>query len=160
VPQIVDLEPIMAAQPFFADMEKSALDTIVGCARNVVYRPGVYIYRQHEPADHFYVIREGRVALEIYVPGREAIVVETLETGDIFGWSWLIAPYAWSNDARSADTVRALQFDAACLRGKLESDKVLGYEIYRRFVPVMARRLAANRLRIVELATEPAVYEA
>lgn len=65
-------------------------------------------------------------------------------------------PYRWSNDARAAEQVRLIEIDAACLRGKMEADRALGYEIYKRFVPIMGKRLATTRLRLVELAMEPA----
>jgi CRP-like cAMP-binding protein len=157
--QIEGLGPLLSEHPFFADMDKSALEIVVGCCANHVFKPGVYLYRQGEPADKFYLIREGLVSLEIYVPGRSPIAIETLEAGEIVGWSWLFPPYQWSNDCRAVDTVRAISLDGACLRRKIESDRVLGYEIYKRFLPIMARRLLNDRLRIVELATEPSAFE-
>lgn len=151
---VVGLQPLLASHPFFKDMDPGALEIVVGCCSNAVFRPGSYIFRQGEPANHFYLIREGMVSMEIYVPGHQPIVVQTLEAGEILGWSWIVPPYEWSNDARVSDTARVLQLDAACLRKKMEADKVLGYEIYKRFISVMGRRLAAARMRIVELATE------
>jgi CRP/FNR family transcriptional regulator, cyclic AMP receptor protein len=155
---IVGLEDTLAYHPFAQDMNADVLSTIVGCCSNAVYHPGDYIFREGKPADNFYLIRHGLVALEIHVPQGPPIVVETLEAGDIFGWSWLLPPYRWSNDARASEQVRLLKLDGACLRGKMESDHSLGYEIYKRFLPIMARRLASDRLRIVELATEPPVH--
>ncbi len=153
--QIVGLEDILARHPFAEDMDPDALRTISGCCSNAVYHPGDYIFREDEPADHFFLIRSGLVALEIHVPQGPPIVVETLEAGDIFGWSWLVPPYRWTNDARASEQVHLLRLDGACLRGKMENDRSLGYEIYKRFLPIMARRLSTTRLRIVELATEP-----
>lgn len=156
--QIEGLGPLVATHPFFADMDQSALDTIVGCCANEVFKTGSYLFRQGQPADKFYLIRDGRVTMEVYVPGRPSVAIETVEAGEIIGWSWLVPPYKWSNDARASDTVRVISLDGACLRGKIEADRVLGYEIYKRFLPVMARRLHQNRERIVELATEPASF--
>lgn len=153
--QVEGLGPLLAEHPFFADMDRGALDIIVGCCANHVFKPGTYLFRQGEPANKFYLIREGMVSFEIYVPGRPPIAVETVEAGEIIGWSWLVPPYEWGNDCRAIETVRAFSVDGACLRGKLDSDRVLGYEIYKRFLPIMARRLFNDRLRIVELATEP-----
>lgn len=157
--QVEGLGPIVAQHPFFADMDPAALEIVVGCCANHVFKAGTYLYRQGEKADKFYLIREGRVSLEFYVPGREPIALETFEAGEIIGWSWLIPPYEWSNDARAVDTVRAISLDGACLRAKMEKDRVLGYEITRRFLPIMARRLLNDRLRILELATEPSGFE-
>jgi CRP-like cAMP-binding protein len=152
------LESILADHPFAKDMPPQVLSTISGCCSNAVYHPGDYIFREDEPADHFFLIRHGLVALEIHVPQGPPIVVETLETGDIFGWSWLLPPYRWSSDARASEQVRLLKLDGVCLRGKMESDHLLGYEIYRRFLPIMARRLSTTRLRIVELVIEPPAH--
>lgn len=155
---IVGLDDILAHHPFAEGMDPDALRTISGCCSNAVYHPGDYIFREGDPADHFYLIRHGLVALEIHVPQGPPIVVETLETGEIFGWSWLAPPFRWTNDARASEQVRLLKLDGACLRGKMESDRTLGYEIYKRFVPIMARRLSTTRLRIVELAMEPPAH--
>ena len=148
------LQSLLASHPFFTDMDPAALEIVTGCASNAVFRPGSYIFRQGESANHFYLIREGMVSLEIYVPGHQPIVVQTVEEGELLGWSWLVPPYVWSNDARVAQTARVIQLDAACLRKKMETDKVLGYEIYKRFIHVMGERLTGTRMRIVELATE------
>jgi CRP-like cAMP-binding protein len=146
----------LAAHPFFHDMDPVALGTIVSCAGNSIFQPGETIFRQGEAADKCYLVREGRIGLEIHVPGRQSgISIETVEAGEIVGWGWITPPYRWSTDARATETTRVLQLDATCLRRKMEDDRTLGYEIYRRFVPVMASRLAAYRSRIVELATEP-----
>ncbi len=153
--QIEGLGPILAQHPFFADMDQGPLDIITGCCANEVYKAGEFLYRQGQPADKFYLVRDGMINLEIYVPGRPPISVETVEAGEIIGWSWLIPPYQWSNDARAIDSVRVISLDGACLRRKMEADRALGYEVYKRFVPIMAKRLLTTRLRIVELATEP-----
>ncbi len=55
--------------------------------------------REGEPAERFWLIRRGMVALELYVPGREPLVIETLEPSDVVGWSWLFAPYRWAGRA-------------------------------------------------------------
>lgn len=157
--QIEGLGPILHDHPFFADMDPKALEIIVGCCSNQLFKTGTYLFRQGEPAEKFYLLRTGLVSLELYVPGRQPIAVETIEAGEIVGWSWLIPPFTWSSDARAVDTVRAIAVDGACLRRKMENDRTLGYEIYKRFLPILAKRMANNRLRILELALEPAGEE-
>lgn len=157
--QVENLGPLLAQHPFFADMDPDALAIVVGCCANHVFKPGTFLYRQNTAADRFFLIRSGMVSLEFFVPGRESVALETIEAGEIIGWSWLVPPYQWSNDARALETVRAISVDGACLRRKIENDRVLGYEIYKRFVPIMARRLMSDRLRILELATEPGGFD-
>ena len=55
-------------------------------------------------------------------PGGGTLVIETLDEGDVVGWSWLVPPYRWAFDARALDLTRAVAFDGACLRGKCDDD--------------------------------------
>ena len=91
------------------------------------------------------------MAIEIDRPGQKPIVVETIGEGEVAGWSWMVPPHRMTFDARAVTLVRALSFDAACLRRKMEADPVLGYEVLRRFLPVMAHRLSAARLQMLDL---------
>lgn len=125
--------------------------TLAGCARNRVFGPRERIMREGEPADAFYVVREGAVALETVVPGRGAITVETLHAGDLLGWSWLVPPYRTAFDARALDTVHLLDLDGACLRGKCDEDPALGYAVLRILAVVFAERLRDTRLRLLDL---------
>ena len=125
--------------------------TLVGCASNCVFAPGERIMREGEPADAFYVIRDGTVALETEVPGRGAIVLQTLHDGELLGWSWLVPPYRVAFDARALATTRAIALDGACLRGKCEADHTLGYELMQRFAQVMIDRLQHTRTRLLDV---------
>jgi hypothetical protein len=90
------LEPILAKHPFFKDFETPYLKLVVGCASNVVFREGQMICRRGGDANRFYLIRHGRVAVELHAAERGTINVQTLGEGDILGWSWLIPPYQWN----------------------------------------------------------------
>jgi CRP/FNR family transcriptional regulator, cyclic AMP receptor protein len=78
-------------------------------------------------------------------------VIETIDAGEVVGWSWLFAPYRWHFDARAGSLVRATSFDGVCLRAKCESDPKLGYELMSRFAQVMIRRLQWTRLRLLDV---------
>jgi hypothetical protein len=96
-------------------------------------------------------LRHGRVGLEITVPGRSAVTFQTLVAGEIVGVSWLFPPYRWTYDARALELTRAIALDAACLRGKCEQDHELGYDLMKRFVPVVVERLHATRMQILDV---------
>jgi CRP-like cAMP-binding protein len=145
------IEQLLAEAPAFDGMREDHLALIAGCASNQVFEPGDFLMREGDPADRFYVIRRGRVALETFVPDRGALIVETVDDGDLLGWSWLVAPYRTSFDARAMSTAHAITFDAECLRGKCDEDGVLGYELMKRFVPVIVERLQATRVRLLDV---------
>jgi CRP/FNR family cyclic AMP-dependent transcriptional regulator len=145
------LRPILAEHPFFKDLDPRHLDLVVGCASNVRFDAGKFIFRQGEEADQFYLIREGLVALEIFVPGRGAVTVQTLGEGEVLGWSWLVPPYRWMFDAHATELTRAIALDGKCLRNKSEQDHDLGYQLLKRFSTVVQGNLDAARLQILNI---------
>jgi len=145
------LEGVLAKHPFFAGLDPRYLALAVGCASNLRFNAGELIFREGEEANHFYLIREGKVSLEVSAPGRGSLTIQTLRGGDILGWSWLIPPYNWRFDARAAETTRAVVLDGKCLRGKCEGDHELGYELLKRVTSVLGQRLDATRFQLLDI---------
>jgi CRP-like cAMP-binding protein len=148
---IHSFEKILAEHPFFKDLSGPHLDTVVGCVANVVFQPGEFIFREGQPADLFFLVREGKVAVEVFVPNKGPVTIETIEGGEMLGWSWLFPPYKARFDARALNVVRALSLDGACLRKKCETDPALGYQLLRRFTEVVVSRLEATRMQLLDL---------
>jgi CRP/FNR family transcriptional regulator, cyclic AMP receptor protein len=145
------LEPLLAAHPFFADLDPRFLQVVAGCAANGRFPAGTFLGREGEPANQFYLLRHGKVALQIHLPDRGALTIETLEAGEVLGWSWLFPPYRWHFDAQALELTRALVFDGQCLRAKCEADYDLGYALMQRFAHIMLLRLQATRLQLLDL---------
>jgi CRP-like cAMP-binding protein len=145
------LDAVVAESPVFTGLDQSYLELIAGCASNIVFSAGDYLFREGDPADTFYLVRHGRVMLETFVPGRGAVTIQTIEEGDLVGWSWLFAPYRWHFDARALDLVRAVVFGADCLRTKIDTDRAFGYELLNRFSPLMLERLQATRMQLLDV---------
>ncbi|HUJ97825.1 MAG TPA: cyclic nucleotide-binding domain-containing protein [Stellaceae bacterium] len=145
------IEQILRRHQFFADAGEEHLRLVAGCARNHRFDAGEYLCREGEPANEFFLIRHGKVALEMAAPGQSPITFATIGPGEIVGASWLIPPYRWNFDARAMELTRAIGIDAACLRGKCEADHDLGYEMMKRFLPVLVNRLHATRLQILDV---------
>jgi CRP/FNR family transcriptional regulator, cyclic AMP receptor protein len=146
-----DLKNILITHPFFAGMRPEHLQLVVGCASNVRFDAGTFILREGEEANEFYLLRHGKVGLEVYAPERGPITIQTLGEGEILGWSWLVPPYRWKFDARVIELTRAIALDGKCLRDKLESDYQLGYELLKRFSQVMVERLQTARLQLLNV---------
>jgi CRP/FNR family transcriptional regulator, cyclic AMP receptor protein len=145
------LEPIIAKHPFFADLAAPYVGLLVGCAANVRFDAGTYVFREGQEAKQFYLVRRGRIAVEIGAPPHKPLIVDTVEEGDILGWSWLVPPHQWRFQARAVDTCLAIALDGECLRNKCEQNHDLGYELLKRFGLIMARRLDATRLQLLDV---------
>ena len=151
------IEEYLTGLPFFAGLEPYAIAVLAGCAVNTRFDEGARLFHEGEHADRFYVIRRGRVALEVHAPedGAGAVVIDTLDEGDVVGWAWLVPPYRWAFDARAAVPTSAIAFDAACLRAKCAADPALGYALMQRVSQSMYERLQGARIRLLDLYGGP-----
>ncbi|MDH4144204.1 MAG: cyclic nucleotide-binding domain-containing protein [Acidimicrobiia bacterium] len=145
------IHDLLAEHPFFAELEPADLDLLAGCGANVHFRAGERILVEGEPADVFYVLRSGRVSLEIGVPGRAPLVIDTVGAGEILGVSWLVAPHRWAFDAIALGETSAVALDAACLRGKCDADPRLGYALMSRFARLLRDRLQSTRFQLLDV---------
>ena len=145
------LEALLTEAPAFQGMAADHLDLIAGCAINRIFEAGEYLIREGDPANTFFVIRRGAVALETHVPQRGPLIIETLHEHDLVGWSWLVPPYRTQFDVRSSGTTHTIAFDGTCLRGKCDNDPALGYDLLGRFAAVILERLQATRLRLIDV---------
>lgn len=145
------LERILGEHPFFAAFSPEHLKVLTGCAKNHRFTAGECLCREGAPANEFFLIRHGRVALEITAPGKTPIVFETIADGEIVGASWLAPPYRWNFDARALQLTRAIGIDADCLRRKCDADPKLGYDMMKAFLPILVNRLQATRLQILDV---------
>jgi CRP-like cAMP-binding protein len=146
-----NLERMLAEHPFFQGLEPQYLRLITGCATNVRFDSGQFLFHEGEEANAFYIIRQGAVAVEAFIAGKGSLIVDTYTDGEVLGWSWLIPPYNWHLDARATELTRAIALDGKCLREKCEKDKTLGYELLKRFAKIIEQRLEATRLQLLDM---------
>jgi CRP/FNR family transcriptional regulator, cyclic AMP receptor protein len=149
------LDAVVLQAPVFAGLPADHAAQLAGCAQTIGWKEGETLFREGDDADKFFVVRRGRVALELFVPNGGALTIETIEPGEVVGWSWLFPPYRWHFDGRAVGPVRAVAVDGACLRRKCDDDSALGYELMRRFSQVMLERLQATRLRLADVYGSP-----
>jgi CRP-like cAMP-binding protein len=145
-----DLARVLSAHPFVAELAPEHAEFLVGCTRNVRYRPNEFLIREGDREDTLFLIRQGSVAIEMPQPGGEPITVETLGAGDVLGVS-LLVPVAAHLGCRARETVLALAIDSACLHRKMEADPRLGYAIAMRLLERTYTRLDRARLQHLDV---------
>ena len=85
---------LLGSHPFFAGLSPGAVELIAGCASSV-HAEGDRIFDEGEPASLFYAIRHGGVALELHSSAKGPVVIDTMNEGEVLGWSWLVPPYRY-----------------------------------------------------------------
>jgi len=146
-----EMGKIIAGHPFLTGLSPHQCRILTDCAMFTTFEPGEMIFREGDPANRFYLIRNGRIALESRTGTGRATVIQTVGSGEIMGWSWMFPPYYWHFDARAVEPTEAIFFYGTPLRTECESDHELGYELLKRMAEVMMRRLQATRQQLLKL---------
>ncbi|GGN79803.1 hypothetical protein GCM10011579_064670 [Streptomyces albiflavescens] len=126
-------------------------ERLMRVAREVSFEAGTRLFEEGRRADRFWIVRTGTVALDLHVPGRRSAVIESLGQGDLVGWSWHLPPYIWHLGAEAMSPVRAWEFDAVMVRAMCAEDSEFGRAIAVWVGRVVAQRLHASRIRLLDL---------
>jgi CRP/FNR family transcriptional regulator, cyclic AMP receptor protein len=145
------LEGHVEAHPFFIGMSAHYLRLLSDCAMATRFAKDQVIFRAGETANRFYLIEDGKVALESESDaGSTPVIIDTISTGDLLGWSWIFPPHTWHFTARAAEPTTAIFFYGTILREYCDKDPALGYELFKRMSEVMMRRLQRARGQLLK----------
>jgi CRP-like cAMP-binding protein len=145
------LDELIVQSPVFDGLDALQLELVAGCGKNVGVEAGERLFREGDPADAFFLVRRGLVALETYVPNRGQVTVVTVGPGELCGWSWLVPPHRWRLTARAVEPVRAVEFDGECLRRKGEQDPAFGYALLTRIAGDLADHLQSAYIQVLDV---------
>ena len=146
--------------PWFQAMTEEHFNKLLSIAKVFEFEPGQSIFHEGDKEDYLYVVLEGRVAIEISVPGRGRMRLLTADAMDVVGWS-SVTPVVRQRTAgaRAVLPSRLVAFDANELRRLCDDDNSLGYYVYRRLANVVAGRLMTTRLQLLDMFANPGEYK-
>ncbi len=148
------LESIIVFHPFFQGMKPEHLEVIAGCSTEATFESDQILFREGEPANKFYLIQSGRVALEARELADGTVSVQELGAGDVLGWSWVFPPFVWHFQARALEPTGAVVLDGAHLMVAAERNGNFGYELMKRVAQVLIHRLQATRKQLLRQQIE------
>jgi CRP/FNR family transcriptional regulator, cyclic AMP receptor protein len=140
---------------FASGLTIGQLERLAALAVMVELPSGRRLFEEGGKAARLWLVRTGQIALDLRVPGRERIIVETLGPGDELGLSWLTPAAQWQFGAMAQLPVSAFEFSSAALIDLCETDHELGYQLTRRLLATAIARLQAARIRILDLYAAP-----
>ena len=152
---LAEVTDVLRSHPFLRGLESRLLGRLAEFAAPARFAEGAFLFREGEAAASTYLVRAGRVSLEIDVPSRGPALVDTIGAGEVIGWSWLMAPYRWHFDARAVKPVEAVVLDGVRLRAACEADHDLGYELGKRFLGLVTQRLERLRMQVLDVYKRP-----
>jgi CRP-like cAMP-binding protein len=142
--------------PWFQELRPRYLQTITAIAHLRNVKIGEVLFREGDKEGYVYIVIQGRIALDIFVPHRGKVRIYTAEPWDVFGWSSLTS----SVRGRTAGAMcimdgLVIAIDAEKLRQACEEDHDLGYVVMRRLANIVASRLLVTRLQLLDMFAAP-----
>lgn len=144
-------EPVEHRHDFLENLSERHRATLLAQARPFTAAPGEILAAEGKDADRFLLVQKGHVGLWQHCPAKGTVPVQTVGPGEVVGWSWLLPPHRWQFDCRAVDEVQGLEVDGKWLRDLCERDTELGYRLVKQLVGVIANRLAATRLQLLDI---------
>jgi CRP/FNR family cyclic AMP-dependent transcriptional regulator len=140
----------LSAHEFFSELSDDILNFLCACASPCEIRKGQLLFRHGENADKFYVLRKGRISIQMPAIMGPALEIQTLGEDQVLGWSWLISPYKWNFQAKAEEDSVLLEFDGASILARCEQEPKFGYELLKKFAALMSVRLDAARQKMMD----------
>ena len=144
------LVAVLQKHPFVGEFQPQHIEKLSALAKEVQFERDNVIFHEGDECHDFYLIVQGRVALEIEAPGH-TFRVQTLSAGDELGWSAILMGRGKHFQARALQPVQALAFDGVTLLDTCRADPAFGFALMYRMLGVVSERLQATRLQVLDM---------
>src|ERR1051325_9820017 len=148
------MKETITAHPFFRGMRPEHLQILANCATEVRFKTEQILFHEGAPANQFYIIQSGRIALEAHEPADGTVFEQYVDAGEVLGWAWLFPPFAWHFTARAVEPTQAIVLNGAHLLATAEQDRQFGYELMKRVAQVVIQRLQSTRKQLLALQAD------
>jgi CRP/FNR family transcriptional regulator, cyclic AMP receptor protein len=141
---------VLKQHPFVEAFQPEHIDKLRAMAREVHFGADQVIFNEGDDTHDFYLIAQGRVALEMQEPDH-VLRIQTLGAGDELGWSSVLMGRGKYFQARALEATDALAFDGAELLQACRADPGFGFAFMYRMLGVVSERLQATRLQLHDM---------
>ncbi|HTZ26602.1 MAG TPA: cyclic nucleotide-binding domain-containing protein [Streptosporangiaceae bacterium] len=146
---------LLSGHAFLRGMHPSDVALLADATLAVELPAGHRLFDEGAPAANCWLLTAGQVALDLPVPGRPSLIVETLGSGDVIGFSWLSPPHEWQFGATAVEPTRAFELDGPAVQALCDEHPRLGYQLAMRMLAAAVSRLQATRIRLLDLYAPP-----
>ncbi len=142
---------LLKRSELFTTLDDAEATGLAGMAVGQTYRAGEEIFQENEEAYAICILLEGRVGLMMEVGNGRRLTVSTVDPGEIFAWSGLVAPYNFTATARAVVDCTVAVFKSEDLLRVFDENPNLGYQVMRKLSFLIAQRLRDTQLQLLGL---------
>ena len=151
-----DTDQILAGMGLFSSLSGTMLRQVAQAAEWRQYRAGGQLFYEGAHCDELFVLQQGKVQLQMRVPGRGSIPILTLGPGQLLAWSAVLGAGEMTTSATALADTSAFIWRASKLKELFEQDHEFGYRFMEQLASALARRLVATRLQLLDLCSSDA----
>jgi CRP-like cAMP-binding protein len=145
---MININELLHNLPLLKGLAPEDLDLLAGLFRLDSYPAGSTIFDQGDRADRLFVLLNGVVEIHFKPHDGEPLVVATIESGGVFGWSAALGRKTYTSCAVCVEDCRALHVQGRLLRQLIEEHPQTGIVILDRLAAVIAERLRNTHAQV------------
>lgn len=145
------LKYVLEELRFSAVFPPEVLDDLAAASTIQQVSAGTVVFRESGANDNLYLLRSGRLALEMNVPGRGAVRILTIGPGEMVGWSALLGQGKMTASAVAVEDAELVVAPADSLRELCKANDEFGHQMMRQMADALSKRLVATRLQLLDL---------
>jgi len=137
---------IIKSTELFWNLTDTQVDKLLDLCQERNFDAGLRIFDEGDTAENLYIVEKGKVALEMEIRigsrTRRQVVIETIESKGVFGWSALSTTPVTTMSATAIADSRLLSFNGKRTCKLCNEDTELGYTVMRQLVNLVSDRLS------------------
>jgi signal transduction histidine kinase/FixJ family two-component response regulator len=137
---------LIKSSQLFWDLSNAQINKLIPMCEEQSFDAGLRIFAEGEKINSFYIIKQGKVALEMEVRigsrTRRQAVIDVLEQNEVFGYPALSDVPVNSNSAIAIENSVLLVFNGDLVRELCDEDLELGYKVSQEITKLVSDRLS------------------
>lgn len=148
------VEERLATLQFTASLPENVRHALAVIAQDRSVASGEYLCREGESSPELFLITSGHVGLDMLVPGRGQVRVQTLGPGEVLAWSAVVGNHGATATGVAIEDVDVIAFSDDDLMQLCQTNHHVGYLVMRELARAISRRLVATRLQFLDMFEE------
>ena len=125
----------------FSGLDEEGLRAIARIVTPRRFGGGEKVTAEGAPADHLYLVADGRVAVKIRQADGTEEQIDELGPGEVLGWGAVVEPHVYTASAWATGPAELLVVDGKALRELCDANIDLGHTVFKKIGEVMSVRL-------------------
>jgi len=148
----MDIQEILQGIEIFQGLSRSEIDSVAQVCQERSYRQGELVFSQGSTGDELYVVKSGRVAIELGGRGHSpATVIHVVEPNQVFGELALIDKDRRAAGAKAMSDCEIVILPREDLHRVFEANHHIGHVVMHNIATVVASRLRKANLELVAI---------